>query len=688
MSSNNVDAAAATNDGLSITGNVNMHRRQALFNALKREDVKALKKYLAAGTRPGDDFAVLNDPNIREPNNEKQSTLLHWACYLGNLSMVRLLLAHPHIDVNAVETDGKTPLHWAAFEGFENVVDELLTTMSTLFPKPEGTPANDRLAATDDAPLYHDGKKRLNVGLRDSLNHTAAALARMNGHFEVARKIDESVGQMASSGAGASRDHRVAVGQSAREPNDDVHRTSSSPTAVDAEKRPLSEQPVSAPPLAPHSVRSSVSRSSSADSVPNLLDGLQPAPLRSESRNVDPATSAADAITTEESSPAAERERRRAGRQRKRQDWYEQLVRLVSSCGDRSFSSQEVTALLQGAFELVAQDVTGGARKRKKRVKAGATADGTRDDQQQGGVPTESALIGDEDDDIRRSPATSTEHRSVSAAVGGPSSSSRVSSPAASTSGALRTSRRLDMASRARTESLPATARSGRRSNDRHEGTDAVTAEIVRVSSRRHHDALLPPMSLGASSDDYAPATNAPRPTPASFVMRWLPAPGGDDQRQGQQEEMGTNRSTAQGVMDHDSGVFHRDDGRVSRRFTDDTNASTADDSVKGPLPAHEYTASPQTAEVGEGRMAAARKAFRQQLRSLGPPAIPVRGRAPSRESHVERWSDGSLKPPWRPPSVKAVHRDVLEIEEELRQQRTPSENHHPHFHDPMTHPM
>ncbi|CAJ1099304.1 ankyrinankyrin-1 [Octopus vulgaris] len=47
------------------------------------------------------------------PRNEYGQTPLHWACSLGHLHTVDILLGHNGIDANVVDNDGDTPLHKA-----------------------------------------------------------------------------------------------------------------------------------------------------------------------------------------------------------------------------------------------------------------------------------------------------------------------------------------------------------------------------------------------------------------------------------------------------------------------------------------------------------------------------------------------------------------------------------------------
>ncbi|CUG89074.1 ankyrin repeat protein, putative [Bodo saltans] len=144
--------------------------------AVKTDDIAGLKQHIrhciAAASNIVDDTHQLTTSTRDDVERERQrrlvtylsmhdgsrqrTTLLHWASYLGGLMAVKLL-AHHGADVNATEADGKTALHWAAFEGHKKIVEYLLF---------------DREAKYD---------------LVDLLDNTPCHLALLNEHMEVAR---------------------------------------------------------------------------------------------------------------------------------------------------------------------------------------------------------------------------------------------------------------------------------------------------------------------------------------------------------------------------------------------------------------------------------------------------------------------------------------------------------------------
>jgi ankyrin repeat protein len=143
--------------------------------AVKTDDIAALKQHIrhciaaASSNSLGTQLTTSShDDTERErqhrlvaylsmhDGSRQRTTLLHWASYLDGLMAVKLL-AHHGADVDATEADGKTPLHWAAFEGHKKIVEYLLF---------------DREARYD---------------LEDLLGNTPCHLALLNGHMEVAR---------------------------------------------------------------------------------------------------------------------------------------------------------------------------------------------------------------------------------------------------------------------------------------------------------------------------------------------------------------------------------------------------------------------------------------------------------------------------------------------------------------------
>ena len=75
---------------------------RALFKAVERGNIKAVKQQLAAGA----------DVNAKHAKREDGITQLHFAVGKGHKEIVELLIAKG-ADVNAKADNGKTPLDWA-----------------------------------------------------------------------------------------------------------------------------------------------------------------------------------------------------------------------------------------------------------------------------------------------------------------------------------------------------------------------------------------------------------------------------------------------------------------------------------------------------------------------------------------------------------------------------------------------
>lgn len=48
------------------------------------------------------------------------------ACKFGNIKIVQLLLAHQNVDVNSVDNELQSPLHYACFNGHDEIIKILL----------------------------------------------------------------------------------------------------------------------------------------------------------------------------------------------------------------------------------------------------------------------------------------------------------------------------------------------------------------------------------------------------------------------------------------------------------------------------------------------------------------------------------------------------------------------------------
>lgn len=72
-----------------------------------------------------------NDPSLVNRLNAYGESPLHWACKLGDRSMVSLLIG-AGARVNQADTEGNTPLHWAAEYDESAIAEFLIAAGATL----------------------------------------------------------------------------------------------------------------------------------------------------------------------------------------------------------------------------------------------------------------------------------------------------------------------------------------------------------------------------------------------------------------------------------------------------------------------------------------------------------------------------------------------------------------------------
>ena len=82
-----------------------------LFDAVKKGDIEAVRKHLAAGA----------DVNAKDDQGYNLETPLHKAAFWGNTEIIEFLIAKG-AEVNVKNKDGKTPLDWAIEYDDETVV--------------------------------------------------------------------------------------------------------------------------------------------------------------------------------------------------------------------------------------------------------------------------------------------------------------------------------------------------------------------------------------------------------------------------------------------------------------------------------------------------------------------------------------------------------------------------------------
>lgn len=93
----------------------------SLFDAIGKEDVVTVKRYMDAGANPNDWFIGPGFPWAG-------ASALHLAVVVGNEEIVQILLDNgSDIDTKALDQPGGTPLQWAAFFGIRHMADLLVT---------------------------------------------------------------------------------------------------------------------------------------------------------------------------------------------------------------------------------------------------------------------------------------------------------------------------------------------------------------------------------------------------------------------------------------------------------------------------------------------------------------------------------------------------------------------------------
>lgn len=98
------------NEKISIFSQAPIHKNIESQSENKHE---VLKEMLKMGS----------DPNIKDSNGW---TALHYACQLGDKDSVQILLNEEQIDVNSYSNHKKTPLHLACYNGYDEIVEELI----------------------------------------------------------------------------------------------------------------------------------------------------------------------------------------------------------------------------------------------------------------------------------------------------------------------------------------------------------------------------------------------------------------------------------------------------------------------------------------------------------------------------------------------------------------------------------
>ncbi|KAK9172290.1 Ankyrin repeats (3 copies) family protein [Cryptosporidium meleagridis] len=72
------------------------------------------------------EFSILSDTDVFSLPAERQNSLILKASKIGNLQLVRQLIASSKFNANATNEKGFSSLHWASLKGHSQVVEELL----------------------------------------------------------------------------------------------------------------------------------------------------------------------------------------------------------------------------------------------------------------------------------------------------------------------------------------------------------------------------------------------------------------------------------------------------------------------------------------------------------------------------------------------------------------------------------
>jgi ankyrin repeat protein len=146
-----------------------------LISAIVNANIPIIRRLLEV---PGIDVNSVEDPlNVDEPI----TSALHHAVQLGNTEIINLLLRVPNIQLNILDRNGQTPLHVAAINQNNAIVDQLIRAGAQVNIQDAQGMTALMYAARQDAPLslyYLVNAPGVDLTLTDAQGHTALWHAR------------------------------------------------------------------------------------------------------------------------------------------------------------------------------------------------------------------------------------------------------------------------------------------------------------------------------------------------------------------------------------------------------------------------------------------------------------------------------------------------------------------------------
>ncbi|KAG8348807.1 putative Ankyrin repeats (3 copies) putative Ankyrin repeat [Trypanosoma vivax] len=136
------------------------------------------------------DEYVKNGGCVTEQDRNKM-TMLHHAVFSGNLHIVEIILSssllHQRIDLDAIDSGGWTPLHYAAERGFFAIAERLVQEGANVNAKDEmkRTPLHLAAAAGRIDVAHLLVKNGAAVGARNVAGMTPMECAEANGQTEL-----------------------------------------------------------------------------------------------------------------------------------------------------------------------------------------------------------------------------------------------------------------------------------------------------------------------------------------------------------------------------------------------------------------------------------------------------------------------------------------------------------------------